>query len=74
MAIFLASTACKQLFTFLLFLVGLRFLVVYFQTLGNLTLTASGIMLSGLIIIGGTLFWQKYRHLIVTKRPETAIA
>ncbi len=66
MAIFLAGIDCKRLFTFLLSLIGLRFLILYFQALGSLALTGLGLILSGLTIIAGAFLWQKYRHSLFT--------
>jgi uncharacterized membrane protein len=65
-AIFLAGTNCRRLFATILFLIGLRFLILYFQAFGGLTLTGAGLIVSGLFIIGSAYLWQKYRNRLFT--------
>ncbi len=61
MAIFQASKQGSRLFHLLLFFVGMRFLILYFQALGGLALTGVGLIVSGGIVIGLTVLWHKYR-------------
>jgi len=61
MAIFFASIHQRRLFNLLLLLTGIRFLILYFQALGGLATTGIGLIISGLIIIGMTYYWTKYR-------------
>jgi hypothetical protein len=60
-AIFLASIGSRRLFQCFLFLVGLRFLILYFQALGGLATTGLGLIVSGALVIGMAVFWNKYR-------------
>lgn len=60
-AIFIASTHHRRLFNLLLFFIGIRFLILYFQALGGLAMTGIGLIISGLIIICMTYLWHKYR-------------
>lgn len=61
-AIHAASTGQKSLFNLLTFLIGLRFLIVYFEVIGDLALTGIGLMVSGLAIILVAYGWYQYRH------------
>lgn len=58
---FVASVGQRRLFNWLLFLVGARFLILYFQALGGLAVTGVGLIFSGLMIIGVVYYWNKYR-------------
>ena len=49
----------KKLFNIITLLVGVRFLVVYFQVFGDLATTGFGLIISGLIIIGVAVLWFK---------------
>ena len=60
-AVFLAGEKRRTLFQWLLFLVGARFLVLYFQVIGSLAMTGFGLIISGLVVIGITMLWNKYR-------------
>jgi hypothetical protein len=60
-ALFLASLKSRRLFQWVLFLIGLRFLVVYFQALGGLALGGLGLVISGLLIIFTAYMWSTYR-------------
>lgn len=51
----------KKLFHLVTLLMGIRFLVVYFQVFENLATTGFGLIISGLIIIGVALLWFKKR-------------
>ena len=61
LAIFLASVQQRKLFQFLLFVVGVRFLILYFQAFGGLALTGFGLIMSGVLIISMVVYWNKYR-------------
>ena len=61
LAIFLASIQQRKLFQFLLFVVGIRFLILYFQAFGGLALTGFGLIMSGILIISMVVYWNKYR-------------
>lgn len=64
MAIFMASLQKRGFFHFLLFLMGLRFLVVYFQAFMGLALTGFGLIISGGLVIALAVLWNKYRSKI----------
>jgi uncharacterized membrane protein len=66
LAIFLASIKQRKLFQFLLFVVGVRFLILYFQAFGGLAMTGFGLIMSGVIIIGMVVYWNKYRIQLAT--------
>jgi uncharacterized membrane protein len=61
MAVFTASLAMRRLFQWLLFLIGLRFLILYFEALGGLALTGLGLIISGGLIISVATLWGKYK-------------
>lgn len=48
-------------FNLMTFLIGLRFVILYFQAMGGLAATGVGLILSGLMIIGITWFWHTSR-------------
>jgi len=48
-------------FNVMTFLIGLRFVILYFQAMGGLAATGVGLILSGLMIIGIAWFWHKSR-------------
>lgn len=48
-------------FNIITFLIGLRFVILYFQAMGGLAATGVGLILSGLIIITIAWFWHKNR-------------
>lgn len=60
-AIFMASLQQRKLFQLLLFVVGVRFLILYFQAFGGLALTGFGLIMSGILIISMVVYWNKYR-------------
>ncbi len=64
MAVFVASVHRRGLFQWLLFFVGVRFLVLYFQALGGLAMTGLGLIVSGIFIISMAVLWSKYRRAI----------
>jgi uncharacterized membrane protein len=49
-------------FNVITFLIGLRFVILYFQAMGGLAATGIGLILSGLMIIGIAWFWYKSRN------------
>ena len=62
MAIFIASLQEKFLFQILLLILGLRFLMLYFQAIGGLAQTGVGLIVSGCVVIGIAILWNKYRE------------
>jgi hypothetical protein len=71
-SIFLAGIDSKRLFVLLLSFAGARFLILYFQALGSLALTGTGLILSGIAIIGLAFLWHRYRHSLFTWSHELA--
>ena len=59
--VFCASIGRRTMFQVVFFIVGLRFLVLYFQALGGLALTGLGLIVSGLVVVGFGVLWNKYR-------------
>jgi uncharacterized membrane protein len=57
----------KRIFSMMIILVGIRFLVIYFQVFGSLAYTGFGLIISGLIIIGLVYVWYKYNRKIEEK-------
>ncbi len=60
-ALHLGMTGQKQLFNLVTFLIGLRFLIVYFEAMGGLAATGLGFIISGLVIIAVSYGWYQYR-------------
>jgi hypothetical protein len=61
-AIFLASLEARRGFQLFLLLLGLRVLVLYFQALGGLAMTGVGLIVSGGLVMGLAVLWNKYRN------------
>jgi uncharacterized membrane protein len=61
MTVFLASIKETRLFQWFLFLLGVRFLFLYFQALGGLATTGVGLIISGGLVIAMAVLWNKYR-------------
>lgn len=61
MSVFMASLKERKLFQWLLSLLGIRFLILYFQALGGLATTGIGLIVSGGLVIGMAVLWNKYR-------------
>ena len=61
MSIFLASLQERRLFQWVLSVIGLRFLVLYFQALGGLATTGIGLIVSGGFVILLAVLWNKYK-------------
>lgn len=56
----------KTIFNLLTFLIGLRFLVLYFQALGGLAATGIGLIISGTLIITIVYFWYRGKERLQT--------
>ncbi|HPQ96837.1 MAG TPA: DUF2157 domain-containing protein [Thiolinea sp.] len=48
-------------FNVITFMIGLRFVILYFQAMGGLAATGVGLIMSGIMIIGIAWFWHKSR-------------
>lgn len=55
-----SSLGIKKLFNLMILLIGIRFLIIYFQVFGSLAYTGFGLIISGLLIIGVVALWYKY--------------
>lgn len=62
LAIFFADLKQRRIFNVLLLAVAIRFIVLYFQAFGGLAKTGIGLIISGLLVIGITIAWSKYRN------------
>lgn len=60
-ALHVGSMGRKTLFNITTFLIGIRFLVVYFEVIGDLAMTGIGLIISGLAIIAVTYGWYRSR-------------
>ena len=54
----------------MIFLIGLRFLIVYFQVIGDLAMTGFGLVISGVVILLSVWGYNKYKLLIEEKIEE----
>jgi uncharacterized membrane protein len=57
-----AGLGRQRLFNLLVNLIGLRFLIIYFQVFGSLATTGLGLIISGLVIIGAVVGWYRCRR------------
>lgn len=64
--ILVATLHDKKVFQWILGLIALRFLIFYFQAIGGLATTGFGLIVSGGVVIGIGLLWNKYRKSIAT--------
>ena len=60
-ALHTGNSGYHRTFNVITFLIGLRFVVLYFQAMGGLAATGIGLILSGLMIIGIAWFWYSSR-------------
>ncbi len=60
-AIHAGNSGHQRSFNLITFLIGLRFVVLYFQAMGGLAATGVGLIVSGLMIIGIAWFWYSSR-------------
>lgn len=60
-AIHAGNSGYHRTFNLITFLIGLRFVILYFQAMGGLAATGVGLILSGLMIIGIAWFWYSSR-------------
>lgn len=67
-----AAIERRRLFDFCALVIGIRFVVVYFQVFGSLAATGIGLIISGGVILGTAYFWHKYRGK-VAKRIKEAV-
>jgi uncharacterized membrane protein len=63
-SLLMASLQARKLFQFLIMMIGLRFLILYFQAFGGLAMTGLGLIFSGVMVMGTVILWNKYRKQI----------
>lgn len=61
LALYFAVRKRYWLFNAMTIIVGIRFLIIYFQVFQDLAYTGIGLVVSGLVIIGLAVAWYKYR-------------
>ena len=61
-ALHLGITGQQGLFNLVTLLIGLRFLIVYFEAMGGLAATGIGLIISGLVIIAVSYGWYRSRN------------
>lgn len=59
-SIYFLSIDYKRMFSFLTVVVGVRFLIVYFQAFGGLASTGIGLIISGVLILASLKLWIKF--------------
>lgn len=64
MSLFHAARQQERLFQFAFFLIAVRFLIVYFEAFAGLAMTGFGLIVSGALIVGTAIVWQKYRKVL----------
>jgi hypothetical protein len=62
-----AFASMRRLFELASFVIAVRFIVIYFQVFGTLTTTGVGLIISGLVIIGIALLWNRGRRSVTSK-------
>jgi hypothetical protein len=61
-AIHAGNIGHQRVFNFVTFLIGLRFVVLYFQAMGGLAATGVGLIISGMLIIAVAWAWHTGRE------------
>ncbi len=61
-ALHLGMTGQQELFNLVTLLIGIRFLIVYFEAMGGLAVTGIGLIISGLVIIAVSYGWYRSRN------------
>lgn len=60
----------RRLFDFSAMVIGIRFIVVYFEVFGSLAATGIGLILSGGVILGIAYMWHRYRGTVARAIQE----
>ncbi len=66
-----AAIQRKALFDFAALVIGIRFIVVYFEVFGSLAATGFGLILSGAVILSTAYAWHRYRGQVVKTIQES---
>lgn len=69
-AIHAGNVGHQRTFNLVTFLIGLRFVILYFQAMGGLAATGVGLIISGSLIIGIAWVWYKWRDRLRTWTKE----
>ncbi|MFZ1387096.1 MAG: DUF2157 domain-containing protein [Thiolinea sp.] len=72
-AIHAGNSGYHRTFNVITFLIGLRFVILYFQAMGGLAATGVGLILSGLLIIGIAWFWYSSRDRLQNWSKELSL-
>jgi hypothetical protein len=56
-----ARAGWRRLFNVCTFVIGARFVVIYFEVFGDMTMTGVGLVVSGGVILGAGLAWARLR-------------
>ena len=72
-AIHAGNSGYHRTFNVITFLIGLRFVTLYFQAMGGLAATGVGLILSGLLIIGIAWFWYSSRDRLQSWSKELSL-
>lgn len=67
-----AAIQRKGLFDFAATIIGVRFIVVYFEVFGSLAATGAGLIISGGVILGIAWLWYRYRGKFASAIREAA--
>jgi hypothetical protein len=65
-----AANERRRLFDAAALIIGIRFIVVYFQVFGSLAATGLGLILSGSVILGVAYLWYRYRGQVAAAIQE----
>ena len=57
-----SGASMKRLFDIASFVIAVRFIVVYFEFLGSHSLTGVGLIISGAVIVGIGILWNRGRR------------
>lgn len=62
-----ALASMRRLFELASLVIAVRFIVIYFQVFGTLSTTGIGLIISGVVIIGIALLWNRGRRSVASK-------
>lgn len=71
-AVIAAVMGRRRLFDVAALVIGIRFIIVYFEVFGSLAATGVGLILSGGVILSISYAWFKYRRVIAKALQEAA--
>jgi hypothetical protein len=62
-----AAASMKKLFDIASFVIAIRFIVIYFEVFGSLSMTGIGLIISGAVIIGIAILWNRGRRTVTSR-------